>query len=625
MIFANIFYFFSAILIISFASGTNSSENFPLNIIWVFVLIVLFFKYNKNSFSRLRIKYNDTEENFIKKNSFDKNINKNMLLAVMFFYVSIIIFNLKFFVLKIPLIGKITPLVDIILMTVFILYLSIVWYWSYKCFADKYSLGDSAREHIKSNIKFNLAIIIPWFIYIVFEGLFSVLNIPIFNEIGESAFGYPLQLFLFIIILFIFTPAIIVKLWESEPMEEGELRASIRVYCKEQKVRFKEFLAWNALNKGLITAAVIGITFPFRYLLLTPKLIDLLSEDEIMAVVSHEVGHVKKKHMFFYLAFFFSAMPIFAKLSSYLIQVLLVTEPARSFLVFFYEPSEIFINIIMICLTLFFFIFYFRYFFGYLMRNFERQADLYCFESGINPEHLISSFEKLNTIINEPKEKKNWHHFNIHDRVEFLRKSVDDPSEIKKHNKKVKKSLLMMGTGVILILVLSFGFIDNKNVISREEALSIRIDRCKVMIKRNPDDYLNFIEYGRYNYLLENWGQAIAGFEKSLRIKLDQPIVLNNLAWLLLKCKDESYRNRTSAVKYAMKAWDLVRNNEISDTVFIIDTLAEAYYQNGLYDKAFSLSKKAKNHSKKDKKYYDDQYEKMKRAKLQNKRSSDTI
>jgi len=63
-------------------------------------------------------------------------------------------------------------------------------------------------------------------------------------------------------------------------------------------------MSWNALNGGLVTAGVLGLVTRFRYLLITPELIKLLDKDELMGVVSHEIGHVKKHHLRYYLVFF---------------------------------------------------------------------------------------------------------------------------------------------------------------------------------------------------------------------------------------------------------------------------------------------------------------------------------
>ncbi len=54
----------------------------------------------------------------------------------------------------------------------------------------------------------------------------------------------------------------------------------------------------------MLTAGVMGLVKRFRYLLITPALLDLLEPEELKGVVAHEIGHIRKKHLIFYLGFF---------------------------------------------------------------------------------------------------------------------------------------------------------------------------------------------------------------------------------------------------------------------------------------------------------------------------------
>ena len=60
----------------------------------------------------------------------------------------------------------------------------------------------------------------------------------------------------------------------------------------------------------MITAGVMGLIKQFRYILVTRSLLQRLTPYEIEAVIAHEIGHVKKKHLLFYLIFFAGYMLI---------------------------------------------------------------------------------------------------------------------------------------------------------------------------------------------------------------------------------------------------------------------------------------------------------------------------
>src|SRR5262249_44676299 len=65
---------------------------------------------------------------------------------------------------------------------------------------------------------------------------------------------------------------------------------------------FSNILLWNT-NGAVANAMVAGIIPQVRYVVLTDRLINDLTPDEVEAVFGHEVGHVKHHHMAFYLTF----------------------------------------------------------------------------------------------------------------------------------------------------------------------------------------------------------------------------------------------------------------------------------------------------------------------------------
>jgi STE24 endopeptidase len=53
----------------------------------------------------------------------------------------------------------------------------------------------------------------------------------------------------------------------------------------------------------VVNAAVMGLVRPVRYILLSDGLIEMMDDQKIEAVFGHEAGHVKKRHIEFYLLF----------------------------------------------------------------------------------------------------------------------------------------------------------------------------------------------------------------------------------------------------------------------------------------------------------------------------------
>lgn len=90
-----------------------------------------------------------------------------------------------------------------------------------------------------------------------------------------------------------------------------------------------------------------------------------------------------------------------------------------------------------------------------------------------------------------------------------------------------------------------------------------------------------YIEAGRY----EEAGPIL---ESLLNALPDNPMVKNNLAWVYVKSKDASVRNPAKAVTLARAAV-----LDAPSDYLIWNTLAEAYYADGRYDRALRAAESA--------------------------------
>jgi len=109
-------------------------------------------------------------------------------------------------------------------------------------------------------------------------------------------------------------------------------------------------------------------------------------------------------------------------------------------------------------------------------------------------------------------------------------------------------------------------------------------------IELNPDSdaELYFIA-GYLASSLSKPAEAITYYRKSLELNPSQPIVLNNLAWLLATLPDDNLRNGNEAVALAHKANELTGGKNI----IINGTLAAAYAETGNFEKAVETARKA--------------------------------
>ena len=144
----------------------------------------------------------------------------------------------------------------------------------------------------------------PW---LLLSGVADVIDILPFEtpkwflntDIGQGVY--------FLIFLFgiaIVGPSIIKQFWRCKPLANGYARSRIENICEKANLEYEDILYWPIFGGKMITAGVMGLVKRFRYILVTPSLLRLLEPEEIDAVIAHEIGHVKRKHLVFYLLFF---------------------------------------------------------------------------------------------------------------------------------------------------------------------------------------------------------------------------------------------------------------------------------------------------------------------------------
>jgi Zn-dependent protease with chaperone function len=87
---------------------------------------------------------------------------------------------------------------------------------------------------------------------------------------------------------------------EVEPLEAGELRTRLLDMCRAHRVRVRDVLVWRT-HGSLVNAAVMGLIGPLRYVLLTDALLESMEGQQLESVMAHEIGHVRRHHMFWLL------------------------------------------------------------------------------------------------------------------------------------------------------------------------------------------------------------------------------------------------------------------------------------------------------------------------------------
>jgi STE24 endopeptidase len=125
------------------------------------------------------------------------------------------------------------------------------------------------------------------------------LDVPL-NEMARLAI-YGMSL----LCMFLFAPVLLKWVLRARPLPMSPLRVRLESLAKQAGVAgtYKDILLWPT-GYSMGNAAVMGIVPRFRYVMLSDLLVETLSERQIEAVFAHEAGHIRHRHMWWYILFF---------------------------------------------------------------------------------------------------------------------------------------------------------------------------------------------------------------------------------------------------------------------------------------------------------------------------------
>ncbi len=103
---------------------------------------------------------------------------------------------------------------------------------------------------------------------------------------------------LFMIFMAMFYTSLIVPLFNKlKPLEEGELRDALEKFASEAGFKLENIYVIDGSKRSTKANAYFSGLGPKKKIILYDTLINDLSTGEIVAVLAHEVGHYKKKHI----------------------------------------------------------------------------------------------------------------------------------------------------------------------------------------------------------------------------------------------------------------------------------------------------------------------------------------
>ncbi|MDP7035918.1 MAG: M48 family metalloprotease [Planctomycetota bacterium] len=271
-------------------------------------------------------------------------------------------------------------------------------------------------------------------------------------------------------------PPILILLLGTRTMPPGETRDRLDEILGKRGVKIRDFRVWTIPHPQMLNAAVVGLTKRWRYVIFTSALLDALSEEELVAVLAHENGHIEAGHQKI-----FMGMAILFYLTLY--------GPSR-----WLEPilgEVLFSALLLAAFGLFFGVFLF----GWLSRRLEREADLIAAEIVGSPLRMSLCLTRVAFLAGHDPDQDGWRHGSVSGRVGFLA-SVSNDSRIGRQFRERLKRVIRRVKGSLLLFLIPTLVLAGQEWISPymriQELIEIRIEsgefkRARQLLDRYPE------------------------------------------------------------------------------------------------------------------------------------------
>ncbi len=598
--FSNIIYFLVALIIYATADLFGGSD-IGSDPGWLesLVLAVIFFLVCRLSFNRLSAT-RAGHGNVNPDQAVSTAISRLSILALMLFGANIYVFRLNSAFSQVRVFQVLPTLEALLFLGLFILYLVMIWHAAWPVQKPWFSRPVTRRQYIVSQLSFSLPALLPWLCLSLSVDLIGLIPYPPLHQALIHPAGEIVMIVLFMAVIAVFGPVFIKTVWQCRPLEKSHARSRIEAVCRLAGLRYADILIWDLFAGTMMTAGVMGLLGRFRYILVTPALLRSLDDDELAAVILHETGHVHHRHMLWYLIFF--AGFVACNIMWYEPLMLLVLGAVSLFPVSLFPeiPMPQVHAILMGAVFISVFIGYFRFVFGFFMRNFERQADVYLYRFFPDAFPLIRTFYKIAAGSRQDMERPNWHHFSIGQRIRFLEKCQSNKALITGHHRRVRQMTAVAVAGLAGVCILGYHLTYGQFRPGFENVIAGRL--VFEQLKHDPENADLQVAAGDFHYARQNYSAAIGFYETAVYLAPDHVHALNNLAWLLATCPQTDLQDPERALTLAGRAVGLAPRSP-----FVLDTYAEALFVNHRINEALAAAEKALELSLDRRDYYRDQ------------------
>ncbi len=549
-----------------------------LDAFYIFALFCCYIIYCRAAFARILVAaIRGASTSAVSRAYYDTQARLSVV-AIFFLALYLFAFNLGAFLGAIPGFFKFMTVSGLTGLIIYLIHLAVIWYWSHPIHEAVLGTRSGRSSFIRSHLAFTSVILIPWFLISTVTDLLQLIKMPSFmgSDLGQT------MLIAAILVAFVlFGPWLIVRLWGCKPMPADPIREELEAFCRSHGFKSGGFMLWPIFGGEMLTAGVVGILPGIRYILITPGLLRILGISELKAVVAHEMGHVRKKHMLLFIMIFILFIVFVSRAGATMeetVKLLILSNGSLAQWLLTPGPLATALDLILFVMPLILLmVIFLRFIFGFFLRNSERQADLFAMQLLGNPGSLISSFEKIAFRSGRIEDLPSWHHFSIRQRIDFLIEAYENRTLVRKQDRKLNLSVIAYVAVVAALLFINVKAAESD--LAKSWKTQAYLTALEQRISREPENVEMLATYGGLLFEKGRYSEAETVLRASLSRDPGNATVLNNLAWLYAT-SPPPLRNPDEALELALKAV------AINPEAHVLDTLAEAYYVNGRHREA---------------------------------------
>ena len=250
-------------------------------------------------------------------------------------------------------------------------------------------------------------------------------------------------------------PSLVTRFWKTARIDDPRLDQKLMAICKQANIGVRQIKIWKT-GYQMANAAVTGLLPGTRVILLSDLLLKQFEPEEVEAIVRHEAGHVRLKHLPLKLMFIVFPMVVLmidrsseAGITSRLAEMLSSTGGALA--------GEHAAHLIAMG-----FAFYLLIVLRWLSHKMEFEADLFAATglassgAGHCVDQTRAALWRLAVLSPDQFRKRTLMHPSIKDRILFIEKIANDPAlaDVYRRAFSRRKWIVMALWGVVLLLPL---------------------------------------------------------------------------------------------------------------------------------------------------------------------------